>query len=386
MGQSRKTAAPSPTDGVWCAMNRFTPPQLEFIDICRLAYQRGASDIHFEPQSGGIAIRFRIDGVLVPVTEIPKSRMNSVSENVKSLLGFEMALFGVPQDSRFCHPSEPVDFRANLLPMLYGEKICLRLLDRKQDFHLDHYPLYENAKSRLKAILGKGQGLIIVSGPTGSGKSTLLYSALGSLDRHGKAIYTVEDPVEYILDGLIQIPIKPPKIGFGDALRALLRQDPDVIMVGELRDKETAEVAIHAANTGHLVLTTVHANSAEDVCDRLQTLGVNRELLETALLFASAQRLPSKLCPDCSVDDPEGFEVIKTITEDRDFTPKKAMGCQSCGGTGISGRVLLFEFISSEATKDGRSFRRHDDLKNQAIYHLREGRISASEAYKCFSD
>ncbi len=368
-------------------MTSFTPPQLEFLDICRLAYRKRASDIHVDPTPDGVAIRFRIDGLMAPIVEIPRNRAESFGENVKSLIGFDMAQYGVPQDTRFSHPDHPVDFRAALIPTLYGEKFCLRLLDRKKEFNLESLPLNTEAREALALALKKGQGLIIVSGPTGSGKSTLLYSALGSLDRSRKAIYTIEDPVEYSLSGLVQIPVNPPKLNFSHALRALMRQDPDVIMVGELRDLETAEVAIHAANTGHLVLTTVHANSVLDIANRLEALGVNRGLFETAILFASAQRLPTRLCKSCKVDDPESMKLARdlfsaTITD----LPKRTTGCTECGGSGVSGRVLLFEYLSSQKAASGRVLKKHDDLKDQALDYVCRGEMNVDEAYKCFSD
>jgi type II secretory ATPase GspE/PulE/Tfp pilus assembly ATPase PilB-like protein len=232
------------------------------IDICSFAFIHGASDIHVEPQKEGITVRLRIDGQLRIIHRVEECNATLFAEQTKHLFGFNMAIAGVPQDTSWSHPEEPVDCRCNLIPVKYGEKICLRLLERGKNFSLPSYPLDLGAKEDLLRLIKKKAGLIIVSGPTGSGKSTLLYSILGSLDRDQLNIMTVEDPVEYELRGLNQTPINRKKgFGFAEALRALMRQDPDVIMVGEIRDQETAQAAIHAASTGHLVLTTVHAPS-----------------------------------------------------------------------------------------------------------------------------
>ena len=366
---------------------KLTPPQKEALDICSFAYRNGASDIHFEPGEGGLSVRIRKNGSLSELKAISSERCQSFFENSKSLFGFE-ARTGIPQDSRFRHPLLPVDFRCNLMPVLWGEKICLRLLERDRDFHLSKYPLYPAAKETLFQVIEKGQGLIIVSGPTGSGKSTLLYSILGTIDRTEKNINTIEDPVEYTIEGFNQIPVKRGKYEFSDALRALMRQDPDVIMVGEIRDEETAEAAIHAASTGHLVLTTVHANDAADIFSRLEGLGVGREPIEQALLFASAQRLIKLLCPHCLMEDLGSERLLRHLFPQREihFIPKKASGCTSCQQTGIGGRRLIFEYITPKKLKGKRHLVTHGSLEDQAFEALAKGEISAKEAYSCFSD
>ena len=366
-----------------------TPPQVELVDLCKWAFTHDISDIHIEPVESGLEIRVRRNGRLEPLKKIPESRSSVFFEGSKSLLGFDMSKSGVPQDSRYRHPTESVDFRCNLMPVLWGEKLCLRLLERGKDFHLSKYPLFDKAKETLFRVINKGQGLVIVSGPTGSGKSTLLYSVLGSIDRGVKNINTVEDPVEYTIHGLNQIPVEKGKYEFSDALRALMRQDPDVIMVGEIRDAETAEAAIHAASTGHLVLTTVHANDASDIFTRLEGLGVPREPVELSLQFASAQRLVKTLCEKCKEDDHDSDALVRSLFPTKNeiwFTPKISKGCHECRGTGIKGRTLIFEYVTPERVKGKRMLVSHESLEDQAFEALSRGEISAKEAYSCFSD
>ena len=362
------------------------PPQYEFLDLIKFAYLNGASDIHVESERSGMRVRVRKDGLLSEIKRIEPSRSLSFAENIKSLLGFDMAKFGEAQDSRYAHPEIEVDLRANLLGSLYGEKLCLRLLERGKEFSLDAYPLEDKSKRKLQRLIKKNQGLIIVSGPTGSGKSTLLYSILGSIDRHNKAVYTVEDPVEYSLDNLIQIPITK-RVGFSEALKSLMRQDPDVIMVGEIRDAETAEAAVHAANTGHLVLTTVHANSAVEILTRLESLGVSKSIFESVVLFASAQRLPKKLCVNCRYEDQDAVPIVEDLFETKiNFTPKASRGCRACGGLGIDGRILIFEHLAMAREAGKRILKPWGSLKQQAFSAVKAGLIDAGEAYSNFGD
>lgn len=364
---------------------QFTPPQLEFLDLTAFAYRNGASDLHFEPMANGLLVRARFDGILRELRTIEYQRAALSQEATKNLIGFDMSKFGVPQDRRYNHPFTNVDFRANLIPTMFGEKLCLRLLERGKIFSLEKYPLDPAPKMLLERLLGKGQGLILVSGPTGSGKSTLLYSALGSIDRKKRAVYTIEDPVEYELEGLIQVPISN-KITFSDALRALMRQDPDVIMVGEIRDEKTAKAAMHAASTGHLVLSTIHANDTRDIVKRFADLGVSQNSLESVLLFASAQRLTAKLCSSCCVNDQESVGLLKELfRKKQQFVPKRARGCEQCNGTGYVGRKLLFEYMVPEESEGKRVIQRRSTLQEQAIVALGKGEICANEAYRNFA-
>lgn len=368
-------------------MRALTHHQEALVDLCRYAFVHGASDIHIEPGSQHTRIRIRVDGTLRQIRSLDRDVSPLFLEQAKQMLGFNMAISGVAQDAAWNHPEESADFRCNLIPTKYGEKICLRVLERGKSFHLNTYPLNEAAKHDLFRLIEKKSGLIIVSGPTGSGKSTLLYSILGSLDRDALNISTVEDPVEYELAGLNQVPIRPSKgFRFAEALRALMRQDPDVVMVGEIRDEETAEAAIHAASTGHLVLTTVHANSAIEIENRLTGLGIKKEPLLASLLFASAQRLPRALCPQCKEDAPEDLPLIEFLFNAKPtFMPKKACGCEACEQTGIKGRRMLFEYLKKDESIPEKPIIAALGLKQEALALVEKGEISAKEAYAQFN-
>lgn len=341
----------------------------------------GASDIHFEPLQSGLQIRARVHGRLVLLEKIDNGpRVVRLMEVVKRGCSFDLGRRGEPQDSRFTRTDLPYDYRAALVPVMEGESVVLRLLSRDNAFDLDAYPLRMDAKSDLRVALQKRDGLVVVSGPTGSGKSTLLYNALGSLDWGRLKVGTIEDPVEYRLDGICQSQVDRGRgATFAGLLRAFMRADPDVILVGEVRDHETAEAALHAAATGHLVLTTVHANSAEDIAVRLEGLGVERAKYEANLRFASAQRLAPKLCSSCAVPDP-GASTMVLAAYGVELVPSRADGCENCGGTGVSGRVLLFEWQALERTTTGRELRLKDTLGAQAVKFLEEGLIDAVTA------
>lgn len=349
-----------------------------FDEILLKAVHAGASDIHFEPRDQALRVRARVHGHLVVLQEVlDERRATRLGEVVKRSCGFDLGRTGVPQDARFARDDLGFDFRAALVPVLGGEKVVLRLLSRHQSFDLDTYPLLTPAKADLRAALGKASGLIVVSGPTGSGKSTLLYNALGSLDRERLNIGTIEDPVEYRLEGLSQSQVERKRGGsFAGMLRAFMRADPDVILVGEVRDDETAEAALHAASTGHLVLTTVHANSAAEIGDRLEGLGVHRDLYEANLRFASAQRLAPRLCPSCRELDPEGARQAAAVFGEL-AVAYRAEGCEACGGTGVVGRVLLFEWLARRA--DG-ALTARGSLRADALRALNEGEIDARSA------
>ncbi len=362
-----------------------TPHQAALLDICSYAFTHGASDIHIEPTANGICIRQRIDGTLHKIKEVAGDDRALFAEHTKQLLGFNMTVVGVPQDARWAHPEEKLDLRGNLMPTRYGEKICLRLLERGKDFSLTTYPLEAEAKAILQRLINKKAGLIVVSGPTGSGKSTLLYSILGSLDRVELNVCTVEDPIEYELAGINQTAIEPRKsFSFAAALRALMRQDPDVIMIGEVRDRETATAAIHAACTGHLVLTTVHANSAAEILTRLEGLGIERGLVESVLLFASAQRLAKTLCPVCKTEAKEAGMMLARMFRQQtlDVVPYTAAGCEHCHHRGTRGRTLVFEYLHKDEEK---KITQVGSLKDAAFALVQEGEISANEAYALFS-
>lgn len=360
-----------------------SPFEHNFSSVLHKAAQKSASDLHIEPFLDGIRIRARIDGVLITIEEI-KDRIyfSRFMMQAKRLCAFDMGKNMEPQDARFRSEEIPFDLRASLIPTMYGEKIVLRFLERNKDFSLDKYPMPLEAKGRLKQMLEKWQGLILITGPTGSGKTTLLYSALSELDRTQNNIHTLEDPIEYELDGIVQTQISKNGISFSKALSHLMRQDPDSILVGEIRDEETAHAVIHASSTGHLVFSTVHANSALESISRLEGLGLKKDLIEANLLFSSAQRLVPKNCQDCLVDDVSSVDLINAVFN-QNFTPKKSTGCSHCNHTGINGRVLLFEYIyraTKENSADSKILKQVSSLKEDALENLKKGWINAQNA------
>jgi type II secretory ATPase GspE/PulE/Tfp pilus assembly ATPase PilB-like protein len=352
-----------------------SPFESNFMDLIKIAGEVGASDLHIEPFEEHVTVRMRVDGTLRTVQTITQKKLGDrLVQQAKRLSGFDMGKFGLPQDSRFKAPASPFDLRANLIPTLYGEKMVLRLLERDKKFSLEHYPLDPKAKDDLRQCLARWQGLILVTGPTGSGKTTLLYSALSEIDQATNNIHTLEDPVEYTVAGVTQTPMG--KLSFAEALSALMRQDPDVILVGEIRDNKTAEAALHAASTGHLVLSTIHANSALESIQRLVGLGVAEDLVRSNLLFASAQRLVPKNCPACLKPDPAGQRLLQSAFE-TSLIPMTSMGCSVCEHTGIKGRTLLFEYVLKQ--KD-HSLRSMSTLKDSALSALKKGEINAANA------
>lgn len=358
--------------------------QIGFDHILREAFKRGASDIHIEPLEHMTQIRIRVDGILhdMPPAVIEPEYRARLQEQAKKICGFDLGKSGVPQDSRFAHRELPVNFRSSLIPTLYGEKIVLRLLERNKAFSLDSYPLPEIAKQKLRHALNLSSGLVIVSGPTGSGKSTLLYSALASVDRATQNVHSLEDPIEYTLNGLNQTEVSTNgSVTFASGLRSLLRQDPDVIYLGEVRDEETAHAAMHAAKTGHLVLTTIHANSAREIFSRLTGLGVKPEDVKATMAFASAQRLVPKICPYCAMDDPVGAEKVQKYLA-LTLPVKISPGCAECNQTGVKGRLLIFEFITKEINEatNKKSLVSYGSLRESVTQLLKEGTINADSA------
>jgi type IV pilus assembly protein PilB len=269
-------------------------------DAIREAHQAKASDIHIKPTADGVDIIFRVLGTMQrPWQRLSLEHRQPFINEAKRLSNLSIAVSGEAQDSRLSCPDLNIDLRVSLTPSHYGEKIVMRRLDRNRSFSMENLAIASSAKSDFIQALRSENGVILISGPTGSGKTTTLYTAVSSLDREKLNVLTVEDPVEYTLPGITQIGINK-KLSFASALRAILRQDPDVILLGEIRDEETADLCFKAASTGHLVLSTVHANGAVEVVQRLLGLGVEKYLLKTCLRFSAAQRIARKLCPSCS--------------------------------------------------------------------------------------
>lgn len=323
-----------------------------FRDIILNGKNQRASDIHIQPTRDGVDIRFRIDGDMVLYFQLGLEHRESFINEAKRLAQLSIATRGKAQDGRVSFPAWKLDVRTSLLPSQFGEKIVLRLLDLSRSFDLDALGLSSQSLNDLRESLRYKNGVIIISGPTGSGKTTTLYTLLCDLDRRLKNIITLEDPIEYGIEGLTQIQITP-KLSFGQALRSVLRQDPDVILVGEIRDQETADLCLKAASTGHLVLSTLHANGAAEVVSRLLNLGIDRYMLNSCLKFSAAQRLVKKLCPHCAIPAPQ--EVIEQLslklkeTNLRLHYPeslkvRNSKGCPQCQ-LGIQGRLPVLEYM-----------------------------------------
>ncbi|MFQ5539166.1 MAG: type II secretion system ATPase GspE [Candidatus Binatia bacterium] len=318
------------------------------------ALESRASDIHIEPFENQFKVRYRIDGILHDVESPPRHLRGAIISRFKILAQLNIAERRLPQDGRIKIKvsGKNVDLRIATIPTLYGESVVVRLLERSQIFtDLSTLGLQSDVLQGVTDMISKPHGMILVTGPTGSGKTTTLYAALQKINDPEKKIITIEDPVEYQLDGINQIQVKP-QIGltFANGLRSIVRQDPDIIMVGEIRDFETAEIAIQAALTGHLVLTTLHTNDAAGAISRLLEMGVQDYLLASSLLGVLAQRLVRKLCLSCRKEKPfTEFRIqdseFGTQKGDPPATLWEPSGCDSCAGTGYAGRVGIFELL-----------------------------------------
>ena len=324
------------------------------------AVEQQASDIHIEPREDSVRVRYRIDGLLHTVETLPLSVRLAMSSRVKVMAELNIAERRLPQDGRIKVNvrGRDIDLRVSTMPTICGESVVLRILDRS-NVALDYRALGFSGEElqTFERLLREPNGIILVTGPTGSGKTTTLYTALSTLNDAKQKLFTVEDPIEYQLAGVNQIAVNP-RIGltFASALRSMLRQDPDIIMVGEIRDLETAEIAIRASLTGHLVLSTVHTNSAAATISRLLDMGAEDYLLASSLKGVLAQRLVRRLCPKCASPThlPETF--VERLTQLRNpgrkttggHPPslKKAAGCPSCRNTGFSGRTAIYELLT----------------------------------------
>ena len=317
------------------------------------AVERRASDIHIEPFEKELRTRYRIDGVLYEVQSPPRDLCAAVTSRIKLMSKLNIAEQRLPQDGRipFRVFGREIDLRVSTLPTLHGESVVMRLLDRSasERYSLTSLGFPENLLQKMERYLSLPHGLFLVTGPTGSGKSTTLYGSLRKLNTTDKKIITIEDPVEYQLPGVNQIQINP-QIGltFATGLRHIVRQDPDIIMVGEIRDLETAEIAMRAALTGHLVFSTLHTNDAPSAVTRLTDMGVEHYLVSSSLVAVLAQRLVRLLCPACKTPyEVNGRDLQKQgfACEDGPVTLFRAQGCAQCGQVGHRGRVGIFEFM-----------------------------------------
>ncbi|PIQ83567.1 MAG: type II secretion system protein GspE [Candidatus Omnitrophica bacterium CG11_big_fil_rev_8_21_14_0_20_63_9] len=325
-------------------------PVIRLVDlIIRQAIKERASDIHIEPFKDKISLRYRIDGVLVEISPPARSLHAAIISRIKILCKLDIAQKRLPQDGGFMMTMEGrgIDFRVSSIPSIYGEKIVIRILDKPTELmDLGRLGFEAKALEAFRQAIRDPYGLILITGPTGSGKSTTLYAALNEINSPKKNIITIEDPVEYRLEGVNQVQIKP-SIGltFATGLRAFMRQDPDVIMVGETRDLETAEICVRASLTGHLVFSTLHTNDAPSAVNRLIDIGLAPYLLSSTISLVVAQRLLRKLCDRCK----EAYEPLPAVRQQFRITEEllfRAKGCEHCTNTGYRGRIGVYEVMT----------------------------------------
>ncbi len=365
--------------------------------ILGLAIKQGASDIHIEPMEEDVTIRYRIDGVLQVVQRLPKGVQLGLISRVKILSRLDIAEKRLPQDGRISATldGKPIDFRVSTVPGKWGEKVCMRILDKTNTrMGLDSLISHPPTLALVREMIAQPYGIIYVTGPTGSGKTTTLYSALAEINDPGVNISTAEDPIEYDLPGVTQIQANP-AIGltFAAILRAFLRQDPDVMLVGETRDRETAQTAVEAALTGHLVFTTLHTNSAAVSFTRLREMEIEPFLVSSSTIGIVAQRLARRLCQQCR----EAYEADDTTAQFFGFAPGTTLyrgrGCTACGGKGVKGRVGIYEVMrmtpalrqlvvagaNAEAIHEAAIAGGMIDLKRYAALLLAEGLTTVEE-------
>jgi type IV pilus assembly protein PilB len=319
--------------------------------VIKEAVERGSSDIHFEPGDEEMRVRYRIDGVLQEAATVPITAVPAVTSRVKILADLDIAERRVPQDGRISLEvsGKPIDLRVATLPCAYGENVVMRILDQsKVMIELEQLGMLPQALERFTKAFSQAHGAVLVTGPTGSGKSTSLYGALNQLNTIEKNIITIEDPVEYQLDGITQVQVNT-KAGltFASGLRSMMRADPDIIMVGEIRDRETAQIAVEAALTGHLVLSTLHTNDAPGAVTRLIEMGIEPFLVGSAVDCVVAQRLARLLCEECKRRTTITADVMRTngFNVGLDLEAYEPVGCARCSGSGYKGRIGLYEVM-----------------------------------------
>jgi len=379
-------------------------PVIKLINnIFTKASQRFVSDIHFESFAKGMKVRYRLDGMLKTVDTIPQHLKQAVTARLKLISKMNIAENRLPQDGRITVKiaGEEIDIRASSVPTAFGESFVLRLLSKESiSLEIDKLGLHEDNITLLKSLLQKPNGVLLTTGPTGSGKTSTLYACLNYIHDDANKIITVEDPVEYQLDGISQIQVKASiDYTFAKALRSILRQDPDIIMIGEIRDGETAEIAIQSALTGHLVLSTLHTNSALGAISRLMDIGVEYYLLKSSVIGLMAQRLVRRLCDNCK----EPIELSNEIIQAYDLKPLvdkissplnpcKAVGCPECQHRGYKGRAPIMEIVPFDdklmqrfdENKDFKDIRSlgYRDLQQDGLLKFLEGKTSLDEVMR----
>ena len=329
-------------------------PSVMFVNTAiSTAFDAGASDIHFTPQQKRLHVRIRVDGVMRELTSIPGTQATAVVSRLKVMGGLNIAERRMPQDGRLSvrRAEETVDVRMATLPTTFGEKVTLRILGQGEaPESLDSLGMSPRSHTALKKAISQPFGAVVVVGPTGSGKTTTLFTCLQILNTPDRQLTTIEDPVEYRVDGLDQVEVNPRAgLTFANGLRTILRSDPDVLLVGEIRDEETAQIAFRASMTGHLILTTLHAQTAASAIQRLTDMNIERSILATSINCIVGQRLARRVCRACCVEAEPEIELLETLNvysvpNTQGFV--RAVGCHECGGTGYRGRVPLFEVMT----------------------------------------
>jgi type IV pilus assembly protein PilB len=369
-------------------------------DLINEAVRQGASDIHIEPGERELRIRIRVDGVMREIAAPPLGLHRALVSRIKIISRLDISKTRSPQDGAYHHRSGEIEvvIRISILPSVYGEAVVMRLL-RNESESISMIQLGMEAKmlERFEAVLSTAHGMILVSGPTGSGKSTTLYAAIKSIVSPQKNIIAIEDPVEYRNSKIRQVQVNPEaNLTFATGLRSVLRQDPDVIMVGEIRDKETAQISVQAALTGHLLLSTVHTNDSIGSIARLRDLAIPEFLISSSLLAVLAQRLCRRICPDCKAPDSPPEFLMRALGLDQsklDFEPMRGKGCRRCVGSGYIGRLGIYEIfelnerygemiVRQEPTEAIRAAARTDGMKflvDDGIRKIRDGLTTVEE-------
>jgi type IV pilus assembly protein PilB len=333
-------------------------PVIKLVNVVLMsAIQKGASDIHIEPYEKEFRVRYRIDGILYNIMSPPMKMRDAITSRIKIMAKLDIAEKRLPQDGRIKirfadnGNTKDIDFRVSCLPTLFGEKIVMRILD-KDKLMLDMTKLgfEQESLTRFEAAINKPWGMVLVTGPTGSGKTNTLYSSIARINTPETNIMTAEDPVEFNLPGINQVQVRESiGLNFAAALRSFLRQDPNIILVGEIRDFETAEIAVKAALTGHLVLSTLHTNDAPSTINRLMNMGIEPFLVASSVNLICAQRLVRRICTKCKTEQPMAPQALIqagfTAEMAKDVVPMKGAGCDKCNNTGYKGRVGLYEVM-----------------------------------------
>lgn len=379
--------AESEEDGYDLLEQKSDSPVIRMLNVMLIeAIQQGASDIHFEPMEHGLDIRYRIDGVLQMRHAPPKEYQVQLITRIKVMSQLDIAEHRLPQDGRIKLRlgGRQIDFRVSTVPVVYGERVVLRVLDKSNVLlGLNKIGMRTALLESFKKLILRSEGIVLVTGPTGSGKTTTLYSALSEINSSEMNIMTIEDPVEYKLQGMAQIGVNPKiNLNFATGLRHILRQDPDVIMIGEIRDKETAEIAIQASLTGHLVLSTLHTNDAPSALTRLVDMGIEPYLLSSSVLGVLAQRLVRLICSNCRIFYEPLDGELKELGIVREQLEKNRLacgrGCEHCYGSGYKGRYAIYELmdvstaIKRQLLKSADAFELSQVASNEGMQSLRQ--------------